>query len=233
METLLNGPAQLCEFAKHTGVACDQIVFQLNVWNLVVGVLLIFVVAMLARFIMRYRELDTQCSAMNISAPYSAIAKRRMMHMHPHTLARLMKEKGYEQLNYRDACRKLNEKYRDRYFVVQFQEGGREILRTELQLQVPWKGFEANCIRLDAETLSRLKAGTESKVDDGTGDSVGADGMFDLFVREVRWWDLRHWLFHPSREIRLAIYVALFAAALEYSSTIFAIVGVILKAPGS
>ncbi|MDP1555040.1 MAG: hypothetical protein Q8L84_06235, partial [Hyphomonas sp.] len=46
--------------------------------------------------------------------------------------------------------------------------------------------------------------------------TVGVDGTFDLFVRAVRWWDVRHWIFHPDREIRVSLRVAGFIAALEF-----------------
>ena len=44
---------------------------------------------------------------------------------------------------------------------------------------------------------------------------------------------VRHWLFHPNREIRYALYVALFAATLEYSSPILELVAQMLKVPST
>ncbi|WP_273013853.1 MULTISPECIES: hypothetical protein [unclassified Hyphomonas] len=146
-------------------------------------------------------------------------------------MAKLVGETGYSGLGYREAGSKLNEAYGDKYFVVQFQEGGNSVCRTEIRLKAAYFGQDRNEVRVDAETLTKLKIGSASKADDGTSDSVGVDGQFDIFAREVRWWDVRHYLFHPNREIRYALYVALFATTLEYSSPIFELVARILKSP--
>ncbi len=230
---ILNGPDAICGWMETSGLSCRTVVFQLNIWNVLSFVLIATLISVAVHFVRRYRSLDTHDMVMNLRAPFGAISTPHTMQMHPHTLAQLLKLKGYDELGYRDAARKLNSKLKKQFFVVQMQEGGREVLRTELNLLVPWRGMDPDCFRVDPVTLARLKKGTESKQDDDTDNSVGADGIFDIFVRPVRPWDFRHWLFHPNREIRIALYVAIFAASLEYSSQIFELLRWMMSAPPS
>ncbi|MEO0818485.1 MAG: hypothetical protein AAFX86_14425 [Pseudomonadota bacterium] len=133
-------------------------------------------------------------------------------------MARALNQPGFDKIAKSKAATGLNERYGDRYFVVEVREGGRRLLQRELKVIAWWHRLEENEFQADPETLSLIKKGSESKIDDDTNDTTGADGIFDIYLRPVRWWDFRHWLNHPSREIRYALYVAIFATCLEYSS---------------
>ncbi|MAN47035.1 MAG: hypothetical protein GYB49_08675 [Alphaproteobacteria bacterium] len=231
LEFITQGPDAICTAVAEAGIRCDQPLFVINLWNLTLSIVLGVLTFMLVRLIMNYRGLETHEKVFEMKVPMGALPEKRMMRLNPYTMAKLVGEDGYEPLKYREAGTKLNEAYGKKYFVVQFQEGGNNICRTEVRLKAAWFPQERNAVRVDAETLTKLKIGSASKSDDGTSDSIGVDGQFDIFAREVRWWDVRHWLFHPNREIRYALYVALFAATLEYSSPILGLVGHILKAP--
>jgi len=39
-------------------------------------------------------------------------------------------------------------------------------------------------------------------------------GQYDVYIRKVRWYDIRHWLLHPNREIRIVIWVTLITTTL-------------------
>ncbi|MEQ3650381.1 hypothetical protein [Hyphomonas sp.] len=227
------GPESVCRAASNLGIHCDQPILVVNVWNLILSILLGIIAFLIVRFVLSYKGLENHNKVFEMEVPAGALSDKRRMRLNPYTMAKLVGEKGYDQLGYREAGTKLNEAHGESYFVVQFQEGGNNICRTEVRLKAAWFHQDPNEVRVDAETLTRLKIGSASKSDDGTSDRVGVDGQFDIFAREVRWWDVRHWLFHPNREIRYALYVALFAATLEYSSPILELMAQMLKVPST
>lgn len=67
----------------------------------------------------------------------------------------------------------------------------------------PKDGF----LQLDADALREVRARNNSSLDDLDGTEVG--GVYDLYMRRVRWYDVRHWLVHPNREIRIALWVTI------------------------
>jgi len=166
-----------------------------------------------------------------MSSERGASPEVKTIRVNPHAFAKALKERGYEQLNPTNAAKKLNEKYGDRYFVCQFREGGKRMFRRELKIRAWHINLKNTDFQLDPETLDLLKKASFSKLDDELGDSYGADGKFDIFFRPVKWWDLRHWLNHPAREIRYALYIAIFAAFLEYSSDIIEMLRTLFRSP--
>ncbi len=207
--------------------SCDYVVWQFEVWHifLTIGVFLVFAsIVWIVRWPNRF---ENQRQILKVKTPYGASPENRTMRLHPLAMANALKERGYEDLaeKKREAAKKLNEKYSDRYFVVTIREGGRTLVSKELKV-IAWPyRVDKEEFQLDPDTLAKLKIGSASKLDDELGDRYGADGEFDVFFRKVRWWDLRHWLNHPAREIRYAIYVAFFATALEYSGDVIQLMG--------
>ena len=221
-------PTAICSGFDSIGISCTASLLEVKVWHLFVGVVVFVLTTVLVWFFRRSSRLDKQYQVQTAITPYGASPEVRTLRLNPHAMAKAMKEPGYGSLNKRDAAAKLNEKYGRRYFVVQFREGGRKLLAKELRVTAWWRSLGETEFQVDPETLEQIKIGSASKEDDELGDSYGADGTFDIFFRKVRWWDLRHWLNHPSREIRYALYVAIFAATLEYSGDIIELFGRII-----
>ncbi|MEM6626122.1 MAG: hypothetical protein AAGA72_18695 [Pseudomonadota bacterium] len=231
-EVLQSGPATLCNWLISWGVSCSATVVSVNVWQTIAALIVFLVVWATVRPFVRHRHLDRYQQLLSRTAPYKSCDSPRTIRLHPYAMADAMDEKGYRQLTKTAAGVKLNDKYNQRYFVVEVREGGRRLLRKELKIYAwPYNNMSESEFQVDAETLRALKDGSQSKLDDETGNSVGADGSFDIFFRIVRWWDVRHWLNHPSREIRYALYVAIFAASLEYSADIFEFLRAVFRTP--
>lgn len=224
--------SSICSGLGALGTNCSANVLVINVWHLLVGLIVFSLTVVLVWFFRRNARLDKQFQVQSAITPYGASPESRSLRLNPHAMAKALKEPGYEALSKTDAAAKLNRKYGHRYFVVQFREGGRKLFSKEMKVVAWWRNLSEVEFQLDPETLTQLKTGSASKEDDELGDSYGADGAFDIFFRKVRWWDLRHWLNHPAREIRYALYVAIFAASLEYSGDIVELLGVLFRAPG-
>lgn len=104
----------------------------------------------------------------------------------------------------------------DNYFVFTLVERsdpntpralGTPVLNRELRVwrksNPPKEGF----VQLDLSALREVRDSNNSSADDVDGEPVS--GLYDLYMRRVRWWDVRHWLVHPNREIRIAIWVTI------------------------
>ena len=224
-------PSAICSGFGSIGIACGANVIEVKVWHLFVGLLVFVLTTTLVWFFRRNSRLDKQYQIQTATTPYGASPEVRTLRLNPQAMAIALGERGYESLNKRDAAAKLNEKYGHRYFVVQFREGGRKLFSKELKVIAWWRSLGETEFQVDPATLAQIKMGSASKEDDELGDTYGADGSFDIFFRKVRWWDLRHWLNHPAREIRYALYVAIFAAGLEYSSDLIEMLRALFAVP--
>lgn len=224
----------ICTGFETVGAPCNAAILQINVWHLFVGLMVFALVSVSVWLFRRPNRLDKHNQVLEAKAPYGASPEVKMLRLHPHDFAAALGERGYDQItSTRKVASALNEKYSERYFVVQVRESGRKLFSKELKI-VAWAyRLERGEFQLDPDTLAQLKAGSASKLDDDLDDKFGADGTFDIFFRKVRWWDLRHWLNHPAREIRYALYVAIFAASLEYSGDIFELFGVLFRTPNA
>jgi len=219
-----NIPSAICAGFETIGPSCAANVLEIKFWHLFVGLVIFVLVTTLVWFFRRNIRLDRQHHVQTANTPYGATPEVRTLRLNPHAMASALNEPGFETLSKTEAAAKLNEKYGHRYFVVQFREGGRKLFSKELKISAWWRNLKETEFQVDPETLAQIKTGSASKEDDELGNSYGADGTFDIFFRKVRWWDLRHWLNHPAREIRYAMYVAIFATALEYSGDIIELV---------
>lgn len=106
----------------------------------------------------------------------------------------------------------VNRKDKNQYYVCWVTEvvGGREnvVLYEELRLWPKIGRHQLHGqIQLDPHTLTKLRMANESPDDDDEEDAV--QGRYNLRIRKVRWYDIRHWLLHPNREIRIVIWVTL------------------------
>lgn len=99
----------------------------------------------------------------------------------------------------------------DRYYVVTIVEQGKRLplVYKELRLQVPSRGgrVQKGVAQLDLDVLTDVRLNNGYEEDDENGTDIM--GAYNVYVRRVRWYDVRHWLLHPNREIRLVIWVTL------------------------
>jgi hypothetical protein len=207
-----------CSSLSAIGLDCASTVFRLNLWGLSVVVFAGILVWLVAYFIHRYNRLDKMMPLHLVQHKKGAVNYKKTLVLNSHRMADLVGMSELKTKGLRAAATELNSKYGKRYFVVEFRESGSFLMRTELRVRAGWKNYPDDEIRVDPDTLHKLKAKSASDDDDDTDQKRGAIGEFDLFLRRVRPYDFRHWLLHPNREIRLAIWVAIFAASLEYSA---------------
>ena len=100
----------------------------------------------------------------------------------------------------------------DHYYVVTIVERQKRkvVIYKELKLQCPMGGrYQTlpNEVQLDEALLTQVRFENGNVEDDEPGTPVA--GQYDIYVRGVRWYDVRHWLLHPNREIRIVIWVTL------------------------
>ncbi|RAN38232.1 hypothetical protein [Hyphomonas pacifica] len=231
LEFITQGPGGFCSWLSGQGVQCSTPIFALNIWNLLSGFVLFLMGWMIAAFIIRYRSLHTFQITHGIILPHRSMDDVNIIKMHPYRMRDLLEEKRLAKLGPKELTAKLNEKYENRYFVVIFRENSKTVLKRELKILPVWVKTKENEVRADGETARLLKKGSASLRDDDTDAAHGVDGVFDLFVRPIRWWDVRHWLFHPNREVKVGVRVAFFITALEYSSDIWRVMRAVLTAP--
>jgi len=112
-------------------------------------------------------------------------------------------------------CEAREKKERFSYFVVTIVEResatnrivGRPVLFRELRLWRKTKPLSESFIHLDASCLREVREHNQSGYDDEDGTEVA--GTYDVYIRRVGLFDVRHWLVHPNREIRIAVWVTL------------------------
>lgn len=230
-EGLAEGPHAACEAAKTIGIECSTTVFSVNLWQSFMLVAMLSTLMLLAYFIGRFRRLDTHKMLFGVSAPYRALDERKVLKLHPSQMAKMLGHQKWLNLGAATLAKKLNESYSKQYFIVEFREAGRKLYRGEAKLVPIWQQTQEGEVRIDLETMRALKLGSNSTQDDNTPNTVGVTGSFDMFVRAVRWWDIRHWIFHPDREIRIGLRVAAFIAALEYLPSVNTGLKFLLRAP--
>ena len=100
----------------------------------------------------------------------------------------------------------------DRYYVVTIVEKDKRkvVVYRELRLQSPIGGryqTQPDEIQLDEALLTHVRFENGNVEDDEPGTEVA--GRYQVYVRRVRWYDVRHWLQHPNREIRIIIWVTI------------------------
>jgi hypothetical protein len=105
----------------------------------------------------------------------------------------------------------------DRYYVVTIVEKDKRkvVVYRELKLQCPMGGrwrTEQGQIQLDETLLTQVRFENGNVEDDDPEAPI--NGRYDIYVRPVRWYDVRHWLLHPNREIRIVIWVTLITTTL-------------------
>lgn len=99
----------------------------------------------------------------------------------------------------------------NRYYVVTVvdREKRKAVLYRELRLQPGQSrgALETDLVQFDQEVLTNVRLANGYDDDDEPG--INISGRYDIYVRKVQWYDIRHWLLHPNREIRIAVWVTL------------------------
>jgi len=105
-------------------------------------------------------------------------------------------------------------KVRNQYFVVTLVERrndaprwlGTPVMTKELRIWVKSAPPAEGTLQLDGECLREVRDHNSSSADDLEGP---IEGRYDLYMRKVSIFDIRHWLVHPNREIRIAVWVTI------------------------
>ena len=108
-----------------------------------------------------------------------------------------------------------HKKVHNDYFVVTLVECapesprwlGTPVLTRELRVWRKSNPPREGLIQLDAPSLREVRDHNNSSNDDIDGTEV--EGRYDLYMRKVSALDIRHWLVHPNREVRIALWVTI------------------------
>lgn len=108
-----------------------------------------------------------------------------------------------------------HKKIHNDYFVVTLVECapdtpswlGTPVMTRELKIWRKSNPPKEGYVQLDGPSLRELRDHNNSSVDDIDGTEV--EGKYDLYMRKVSIFDIRHWLVHPNREIRIALWVTI------------------------
>lgn len=114
----------------------------------------------------------------------------------------------------RQWCLDTMRRERPRHFVVTIvdEQARNTVLYKELRLWAKAEALPAGLVQLDSDCLQEVRRTNAYPEDDLSGTQI--QGNYKLYVRKPRWYDIRHWLLHPNREIRIAIWVALITTFL-------------------
>ena len=225
-----------CEQISGIGVKCAQVAIsiEITIWHLLVFAVLSVVTGLIAHIILRYVNIagtKWKQALGTKSHENGAVNYPNTIMINSHRMRDMLEVRGLDGLNLKETAKRLNEKYEDEYFLVEFRENGGRLFRKELKIRAGWMKLNFFEFRLDPETLKTLKAKSDSDEDDDTDAKQGAIGEFDLFARGIKPWDFRHWLHHPNREIRIGLWVAMFAATLEFGPDLISSVRTLFETP--
>lgn len=105
-----------------------------------------------------------------------------------------------------------------RYYVVTVVEAKRNVVifQREMRLNVPfgnrWKN-QPGVIQLDTSGVTEVRRLNGYEEDDDLNSGVIV-GDYNVYIRPVRWYHVRHWLTHPNREIRIVVWVTIITTSV-------------------
>jgi hypothetical protein len=226
MESIIEGKNATCRFLLGIGVNCDATV--ISVWQLILGFVVFCVIAGMVAYIRSFRQLEDRQRVVNMKIPYGGMKESHMIRLNAKRMAELLDEPFDAEEGIKAISEKLRKKYKDKFFVVDFRENGKTILKKELNLDAGWQRIAPQEFKLDHVSLAELKKSSRSAEDDDSDNTVGAVGEFDIYVRPVMPLDVRHWINHPQREVRYGVLMGIFATLIEYSSNLFGLARALL-----
>lgn len=110
-----------------------------------------------------------------------------------------------------------------RYYLVTVVETGKRksLLYKEMKLHVATRRGRAQerTVQFDAEDLTTIRMNNGHEEDDAPDADIA--GEYDIYIRRVRFYDVRHWLMHPAREIRTVVWVTLITTTVPTIIQIF------------
>lgn len=115
-----------------------------------------------------------------------------------------------------DAFKKDVVRDQQRYYVVTIVDRDKKtaVLYKELRIAPLTRrgAFPEGRVKFDAELLTHIRLHNDYSDDDQPGSPIV--GSYDVYIRPVRWCDIRHWLLHPNREIRIVLWVTLITTTI-------------------
>lgn len=227
---------QICEEVAKIEVQCAAVAIPITVtvWHLMVFAALAVIAGILLHLILRYANIAIIHWKQSLgvkSHAKGAVNYPSTLMINAHRMSDMFARSELKQRSLKEASQILNREFENEYFLVEFRENGAQLFRKELRLRAGWKMLNFFEFRTDPETLKTLKAKSASDDDDDTESNIGAIGEFDIFARPIKPWDFRHWLHHPNREIRIGLWVAMFAAFLEFGPDLISSIRALLQTP--
>lgn len=227
---------QVCHEVAKIGVDCGAEVASIvvTIWHLMAFAVLAVVAGCVTHVILRYANIAGARWKQALgtrSHNNGAVNYPNTIMINSHRMRDMLGVSGLDGLSLKETAKRLNARFEDDYFLVEFRENGARLFRRELKIRAGWLKLNYFQFRLDPQTLKVLKAKSDSDEDDDTDDRQGAIGEFDLFARGIKPWDVRHWLHHPNREIRIGLWVAMFASALEFGPDLISSLRALFQTP--
>ncbi len=210
MEVFLNG---LSQAAFENWTAAVDPLHRLTWQTFVLLGSIVLVAAGFASLLMRYSWVWSAPTIKGAKIKNAAHMYQSHLRMSPEDYLALKKLK----LNFEsDQAKAFVNRDAANYYLVTIVEQGKPkaLVYQELRLQMPTRKGRAakGFIQLDDSSLTAVRLGNVSEDDDESGTEI--KGTYDVYVRRVRWFDLRHWFLHPNREIRIVVWVTLITTTL-------------------
>ncbi|RYD86982.1 MAG: hypothetical protein EOP50_21540 [Sphingobacteriales bacterium] len=183
---------------------------------------LVLLVALLATVLLRYSWVFSKPAVRNIvikRVPHTFQGNLRLsppdyLKFHKLSSALSTDSPAYENLVKRDSSR---------YYLITIVETGkrRAILYKEMRLHAPTRRGRAqqNTIQLDQEDLTAIRLNNGYEEDDHPEAEIA--GTYNVYIRRVQYFDIRHWLMHPARDIRTVVWVTLITTSLPTLIEVF------------
>lgn len=121
------------------------------------------------------------------------------------------------------AQQELMNKDSSRYYLVTVVESGkrRAIIYKEMRLHVATRRGRVHerTAQFDQEDLTTIRVNNGYEEDDHPEADIA--GTYNIYIRRVRYYDVRHWLMHPARDIRTVVWVTIITTSLPILIDLF------------
>lgn len=223
----------LCEVVGKSGLSCGTTVLDIRFGHVLLAIILGLTVGLVVRvFFKRTPESRGFTVIPNINFETNPSSEAGLgIYFNPHDLARALGREDLDGMAKTKIEKNLNKKIGSRYFRVEIRENGNLLVNQEMKVKARSYKLQSGDARVDGDTIEILREKNES-IEDDEMNGGGVYGNFEIRFRPIRWWDVRHWLTHPNRDIRLGLWVAIIAVLIEYSPQITSAVSVTLAAAG-
>ncbi|MEQ1812396.1 MAG: hypothetical protein ABL889_20880 [Terricaulis sp.] len=178
-------------------------------------VAIILLVSLIATVLLRYSWVWSAPTIANARIKSAAHMYQNNLRVSPEDYLALHKVNS--KLSFEsEQVKSLLRKDSSRYYVITVVENGKAkaLIYRELLLQIATRRGRAapGLVQLDQQLLTDVRLGNGYEEDDAENTEI--IGTYDIYIRRVRWYDVRHWLLHPNREIRIVVWVTLITTTL-------------------